>query len=109
MEDLLTLISRLKRPSLLVRTARHGLSNYNRVVHLRRLLRIETPPSPGKAIVKLMELEAVQNEHRLASRAEYSVGRHVEILVAIMSETQILKASKAARTRVLSPVGEHGM
>ncbi len=100
MQDILTLVSRLQRPTLLVRTARHGLADYNRVQHLRRLLKTETPPSPGKAIMRLMELEGAANDARRAQRAEYSVARHVELLVALMSEASILKASNAARTRM---------
>ena len=104
MEDVLTQVSRLKRPALLVRTARHGIQAYNRVVHLRRSLKTETLPGPGQAIVKLMELEVVMNAQRLEHRAEYSVARHVELLVAIMSEAQILKASNLARKRNLAPI-----
>ena len=99
MEDVLTLVSRLKRPNLLVRTARHGIDDYNRVIHLRRLLKTETLPGPGKAILKLMELEAIANEQRIEKRAEYSVARHVELLVALMCEARILKASGKARSR----------
>ena len=99
MEDVLTMISRLKRPDLLVRTARHGIQDYNRIVHLRRLLRTETLPSPGRAIIKLMEIEAVTNAQRCESRAEYSVAHHVELIVALMCEARILKASNASRER----------
>ena len=102
MEDVLTQVSRLNRPTLLVRTARHGLEDYNRIVHLRRLLRCETLPSPGKAILKLMEHEAIVNVQRLENRAEYSVARHVELIMALMCETRILKASNASKTRAMA-------
>lgn len=102
MEDVLTQISRLKRPTLLVRTARHGIEDYSRVIHLRRLLKTENLPGPGQAIIKLMEIESVLNELRLAKRAEYSVARHVELIVALMCEARILKASKASRARSMS-------
>ena len=102
MEDVLTQISRLKRPTLLVRTARHGIEDYNRLIHLRRLLKTETLPGPGKAIIKLMELESVVDEQRTSKRAEYSVARHVELIVALMCEARILKASKASRDRSLA-------
>jgi hypothetical protein len=97
MEDVLTMISRLKRPTLLVRTARHGIEDYNRVVHLRRLLKTEVLPGPGQAVVRLMELEAAVDQLRITKRAEYSVARHVEMIVAMMCEAQILKASNASR------------
>ncbi|WP_044043674.1 DUF6477 family protein [Octadecabacter antarcticus] len=107
MEDVLTMISRLKRPTLLVRTARHGVQDYNRVVHLRRLLKTEVLPGPGQAIVRLMELEAVSDQLRAAKRSEYSVARHVEMIVAMMCEARILKASnasKASREPVQLPI-----
>lgn len=102
MQDVLTRVSSLKRPHLLVRTARHGIEDYNRVVHLRRLLKTETPPGPGKAILQLIELEAIADAQRVAKRAEYSVARHIEILVAVMCEARILKASRASRDRMLA-------
>jgi len=88
------MISRLKRPTLLVRTARHGVQDYNRVVHLRRLLKTEVLPGPGQAL-------------RVAKRSEYSVARHVEMIVAMMCEARILKASnasKASREPVQLPI-----
>ncbi len=97
MEDALTMISRLKRPTLLVRTARHGLADYKRVVHLRRLLKTEAVPGPSQAIIKLMDLEVELDHQRQNKRAEYSVARHVEALVALMSEARILKASQASK------------
>jgi hypothetical protein len=103
MEDVLTMLSRLKRPTLLIRTARHGLQDYNRIVHLRRLLKTESLPGPGQAIVRLMELEAVVDQLRVAKRAEYSVARHIEMIVAMMCEARILKTSNASRERAQSP------
>ena len=103
MEDVLTMLSRLKRPTLLIRTARHGLQDYNRIVHLRRLLKTEALPGPGQAIVRLMELEAVVDQLRVAKRAEYSVARHIEMIVAMMCEARILKSSNASRERAQSP------
>jgi len=102
MEDILTQISRLNRPTLLVRTARHGIDGYNRIIHLRRLLKTEVLPSPGKAIIKLMEIETGIEELRKTKRAEYSVAQHIELIVALMCEAKILKASKASRDRLRS-------
>jgi hypothetical protein len=102
MEDVLTQISRLKRPTLLVRTARHGIDGYNRVIHLRRLLKADITPGPGQAIFKLMELEAMLDLQRTTKREEYSVAKHVELIVALMCEARILKASKASRDRTMA-------
>lgn len=102
MEDVLTQITRLKRPTLLVRTARHGIEDYNRLIHLRRLLKTDNLPSPGKAVVKLMELETILNDQRVDRRAEYSVARHIELIVALMCEARILKASKASWDKLMA-------
>ena len=102
MEDVLTQITRLKRPTLLVRTARYGIEDYNRLIHLRRLLKTDNLPSPGKAVVKLMELETILNDQRVDKRAEYSVARHIELIVALMCEARILKASKASRDELMA-------
>lgn len=106
MEDVLTQISRLNRPKLLVSTARHGIDAYNRVVHLRRLLKTDALPGPSNAILRLMEIEQLADTQRCDNSAEYSIARHVELLVALMSEARILKASHAARSRAatLRPV-----
>lgn len=112
MEDVLTQISRLERSTLLVRTARHGIENYNPIVHLRRFLKMEVLPGPGKAILKLMELESMLDAQRVAKRADYSVARHVELIVALMCEVRILKASNASRPRAdqpsAAPIDLHG-
>lgn len=104
MEDISTRISRLKRPKLLVRTARHALEDYDRCMHLRRLLKTERLPSPGRALMQLLELEGVMNDQRIAGRAEYSVARHVEVLAAIMSESQAHRALASSRRQVLDLV-----
>ncbi|HCP81772.1 MAG TPA: hypothetical protein DIT67_09335 [Octadecabacter sp.] len=98
MEDVLTMITRLKRPALLVSTARHGLGDYKRVLHLRRLLKTEAVPGPAQAIIRLMDIERELDIQRLNKRAEYSVAKHVEVLVALMCEARILKASQVSRT-----------
>ena len=97
MEDVLTMISRLKRPTLLVRTARHGLADYKRTLHLRRLLKTEAIPGPAQAIIKLMDVERELDSQRLDERAEYSIAKHVEALVALMCEANILKASQTSK------------
>lgn len=101
MLDILTQVKALKRPSLLVRTARHGIEDYNRAVHLRRLLKSDVLPRPGQAIMKLMELETVIDAQRIAKRAEYTVAHHIEILVALMCEANALRSSNAHRKQAL--------
>lgn len=93
MLDIQSVLRNLKRPNLLVKAARHGLDDYNRNVHLRRILNSEDIPRPGPAIMKMIEIEHHFDEARKEKRATYSVARHVEVLVAIMAEAQLLQAS----------------
>lgn len=48
MRDLLGMISALKRPGLLVRTAKIGADDYRREVHLNRILKSGVPAKPAK-------------------------------------------------------------
>jgi hypothetical protein len=38
------------------------------------------------------------NDHRLAARAEYSIPKHVEVLIAIMAEARDLRANAKPRS-----------
>lgn len=92
MQDILSMIASLNRPRLLVQAARFGVDNYNRLAHLPRLLGTIALPRSGPAILRLIEIEAVLNDKRMAEAADYSVARHVEILVAIMGEARQMRA-----------------
>lgn len=94
MEDIVTRAERLKRPSILVKAARIGLKDYNRIVHLRRLLKTDKMPGPVQATTRLLDLEAHTNELRRSGHAEYSVAGHIEIIVAILAEVQSLQAAR---------------
>ena len=94
MQDLFGMVGALKRPRLLVSAARFGLEDYVRDRHLPRILRNATVPRTGKAILRLMELEQVLDEKRRTSAADYSIARHVEVLIAIMGETRLLRLSR---------------
>jgi hypothetical protein len=88
MTDIQTLIANLRRPKLLIRAARFGLSDYRRDRDLRRLLgQISTPE---RAVARLLSEEEQLEEHRRTGEAAYSVTRHIEILIALISETRLL-------------------
>ncbi|NBD28880.1 MAG: hypothetical protein GVY31_02435 [Alphaproteobacteria bacterium] len=99
MEDVLTRVSRLERPQILVQTARHGLTDYCRTRHLKRVLHTETPPRVTEAVLRLLDLEAVMDLQRQEDRAAYSIARHVEVLIALMSEAASLRAIRKSRRR----------
>lgn len=79
----------LRRPSLLIRAARHGMREYDRKKGLRRILRAEEPPQSGTVLAALAEAEARFEETRKAGDASYSVSRHLEALIALMAEIRL--------------------
>ena len=93
MTDLLGILQQLRRPSLLIRAARHGATEYNRNLHLRRLLATITLPANGPALSRLLELEDELNQQRQKDSANYSCANHIEVLVAMMGEARLLRAS----------------
>jgi hypothetical protein len=92
MHDILGRVEGLKRPPLLVRAARFGLDDYNRAGQLPRLLRSLTLPRSGEAILRLLDIEAALEDLRIDRAAEYSIARHVEVIVALMAEARLLRA-----------------
>ncbi|MBR9836769.1 DUF6477 family protein [Salipiger thiooxidans] len=97
MQDILSLLSSLRRPRLLIRAARIGADDYRREHHLSRILGIETPMRSGPALMQLLEIEDAMNGRRRAADGAYSVARHVEVLAALMGEARLLAASSAGR------------
>lgn len=98
MQDLLTQISALRRPRLLIRAARIGAQSYQREARLPRLLGYGVNLRLGPTLMRLMALEAKMNEKRENGDAGYSIAAHVDLLIAIMGESQLLRAqTQAAR------------
>ncbi|MFK7751678.1 MAG: DUF6477 family protein [Sedimentitalea sp.] len=94
MQDLLSMLNSLHRPRLLIRAARIGSADYLRERHLRRLLGYGTLPRPASALMRLIELERGLDEQRRDDDAGYSLPRHVDILIAMMGEAQLLRAMR---------------
>lgn len=97
MPDLHTVLSTLRRPRLLVRAARIGLSDYNRKRDLARL----TGQSPRNKTSIIIENLIAQEEHLEDSRrtgdASYRPAQHVEMLVALMAECRLLPRQVVSR------------
>ena len=93
MQDILSMLHALRRPSLLMRAARIGADDYRRNTHLPRLLGYSVLPRHGSALIKLMELEAGLNDQRLTSNTSYSLVKHVDILIAMVGEARVMRAS----------------
>ena len=103
MQDISARVAAMKRPRTLVRAARFGLETYNRKVRLSRLLRGRMPEKSGEVAMLLLDLEAEQDEKRVAKAADYSVAVHVDILTALLGEVQLLRDSSRAAAAVASP------
>lgn len=93
MKDMFALLNTLRRPQLLIRAARIGAQDYRRAAHLRRHLGYGPLPQSASALRQLVEMEAALDDQRRRSDAAYSPIRHVEILIAMMGEARILRAS----------------
>ena len=96
MQDLISMLHTLQRPRLMMRAARIEAEQYSRTSHLPRLLGYGVLPRHGAALLKLMEIEAELNTQRKASDAGYSLIRHVDVLIAMVGEARVLKASQIA-------------
>ena len=86
MTDARPALAALRRPRLLIRAARFGLADYRRARDLKRLLGLWPLPAPQLVFMALIEAEQRQEDRRAAGAAEYSVTRHVELLIALMAE-----------------------
>lgn len=94
MTDCRTLLATLRRPRLLMRAARFGLADYRRERDLRR--HVAMPASPEDTVSSLISVEARLEATRIAGDAAYSVARHIEVLIALLAEAQLLRRSGMA-------------
>lgn len=99
MQDIHALLSNLKRPKLLVRAARFGITEYDRTRDLRRIAGVGDSATSHSILSRLVELEEQAEETRLRRDGTYSVKKHVEVLVALMAEALHLKQLAQATTR----------
>lgn len=93
MTDFRALLADLRRPQLLIRAARLGVSEYCRERDLKRLLNAQ--PSPDRAVSRLLSEEEALEETRKRGDACYSVARHIEVLIALIAEARLLPRNVA--------------
>jgi Family of unknown function (DUF6477) len=89
MSDFRMMLASLRRPRLLMHAARFGLGDYRRDRDLRRLVRV--PASPEQTLPQLIEVEREIEDTRIAGDASYSVARHIDVLIALLAEAQLLR------------------
>ena len=93
MSNIASELAALRRPGLLVEAATHGTARYERRRDLRRMLRVAIPASPKAALEKLLPIEAALENRRKTADKNYSLARHVDILVALIAEAQAFRRS----------------
>ncbi|MGR3803977.1 DUF6477 family protein [Marinibacterium profundimaris] len=98
MHDLLSMVTALRRPRLLVRAARSGAAEYRRDRHLQRLLGYGTLPRPAPALMKLMDIESELDGQRRTGDTAYSLIRHIDVLIAMMGEARLIRSAQSGET-----------
>ncbi len=78
-----------RRPRLLLDAARHGMADYRASRDLPRLIGAHVP-SPS-VLTRLTALEAELEAARVAGDPAWSCLRHVEVLIALLSERAVRK------------------
>lgn len=94
MTDCRTMLDTLRRPRLLMRAARFGLGEYRRERDLRRHVAVAS--SPEDTVSSLISVEAKLEATRVSGDAGYSVARHIEVLIALLAEAQLLRRGNMA-------------
>ena len=87
MTEAMQLFAAIRRPRLMIRAARVGMSDYRRERDLRRL--IGRIPAPGRAMPDLLDAEARAEQTRQSGDAAYSIATHVGLLIALMAEARM--------------------
>ena len=88
MTDFRALLAEMKRPQMMIRAARLGLSDYRRERDLKRILHGQ--PSPDRSVPRLLSEEERMEHIRKSGDAGYSLGHHIEVLIALMAEVRLL-------------------
>jgi hypothetical protein len=90
MPDFRRHLAALHRPRLLIRAARLGVPDYRRDRDLRRLIGGLSAPSPQVTVARLLEAEDALEASRIAGASAYSALRHIDVLIALLAEAQLL-------------------
>jgi hypothetical protein len=85
-----TALEHLKRPGTLVTAARYGLSIYRRKRDLRHLTPRSHIGNVQQVVATLIDVEDDAEMSRKSGDASYNVGRHIELLTALIAEAALL-------------------
>ena len=92
MTNLSDVLGSVRRPKILIRAARAGVTDYRRDRDLKRLLRQAKSAPAQQAIEPLLAEEGRLEATRTASDRAYNMQRHVAVLTAIIAEARSLNA-----------------
>lgn len=92
MQDLLGRVSALSRPRVLVDAANHAVGCYRRDTHLRRIIKSDSLPRHGAAVMRLLDLEGELERARTLKSAHYSPRKHLEVMIALLGELRLWRA-----------------
>lgn len=99
MTDLISRLSALHRPRILIRAARIGARAYSRNRHLPRLLGYGNMPKVPIAVTRLFEQEQMLDQRRRHNDPGYSLTGHINVLIALMGEAQLLQQEPPSNIR----------
>ena len=91
-------LTSLKRPSLLVRTAKLALEKFKRETTLERIFGYDISDDPKEVLQTLIEAESAINDQRKTGDATYSIALHISVLTALMYEAQSIAKSVPTTT-----------
>ena len=63
-----------------------------------RLLGYGQVPRQGAALLRLVEIEQDLNKQRIEEEAAYNLLRHIDVMIAIVGESRILRAAQQTRS-----------
>jgi hypothetical protein len=81
-------LAAIRRPKILIRAARAGVTEYHRDRDLKRLLRLNKAARAGIDLGTLLAEENRMEVKRQSGEATYSIQRHVAILTALIAEAR---------------------
>lgn len=81
-------LATIRRPKILIRAARAGVTEYHRDRDLKRLLRVGKAARNDRALASLIAEENRLESKRTSGEATYSIQRHVAILTALIAEAR---------------------
>lgn len=93
MTDFAPTLGDMRRPKILIRAARAGVTEYRRDRDLKRLVRDIRGAAPAEAMLPLLAEESRLEDTRTNGGATYNIQRHVAVLTAILAEARRVPAS----------------